>query len=62
MRSGVIDVTSPWLSENKTRGGVRDSAGGRKIIKMEKKKGCHLHLAYLSCAQRWVIKFTLGPL
>lgn len=24
------------------------------------KKGCHLHLAYLSFAQRQVIKFTLG--
>lgn len=36
--------------------------GGEKSYRWEEKKekGCHLHLAYLSFAQRQVIKFTLG--
>lgn len=58
MHSGIIDVTSAWLSENKTWGGVRES--GKKNHIDGGKKGCHLHLAYLSFAQRQVIKFTLG--
>lgn len=58
MHSGIIDVTSPRLSENKTWGAVRELDGGKNHI--DGKKGCHLHLAYLSFAQRQVIKFTLG--
>lgn len=58
MHRGIIDVTSPWLSQNMTWGGVRELEGEKKII--DREKGCHLHLAYLSFAQRQVIKFTLG--
>ncbi len=39
--------------------GWGEGVGGEKNH-IDGKKGCHLHLAYLSFAQRQVIKFTLG--
>lgn len=61
MHSGIIDVTSPWLSENMTWGVMRELYGEKNHIDGGgDKKGCHLHLAYLSFAQHQVIKFALG--
>lgn len=41
--------------------GCGEGVGGGEKNHMDEEKKRHLHLAYLSFAQRQVIKFTLGP-